>query len=96
METGLIAFHAQGDIMVIKKTANKDTMQAHAIVFGFDRATDEKSLRLFLECFTDKKLLDALLPRLHDDEINATVDFLTGIMHKHLSEKEYHSLFLAD
>jgi hypothetical protein len=96
METALIAFHAQGDIMVIKKTANKDTRQAHAIVFGFDRATDEKSLRLFLECFTDKKLLDALLPRLHDDEINATVDFLTGIMHKHLSEKEYHSLFLAD
>jgi hypothetical protein len=83
-------------LMVINKTAKKGTRQAHAIVFGFDRATDEKSLRLFLQCFTDKTVLDALLPRLHDDEIHATVDFLTGIMHKHLSEKEYHGLFLAD
>jgi hypothetical protein len=97
METGLIVSRAHGDsIMVIKKTAKKGIMQAHTIVFGFDRATDEKSLRLFLQCFTDKTLLDALLPRLHDDEIHATVDFLTGIMHKHLSEKEYHGLFLAD
>jgi len=24
------------------------------------------------------------------------VDFLTGVMHKHLSENEYHALFLAD
>ena len=78
-----------------RKTAQKETA-AHFIVFGFDRATDEKSLRLFLQRFTDSGVLDALLPRLQDDDIQATVDFLTGIMHKHLSEKEYHSLFLAE
>jgi hypothetical protein len=90
METGLIVSRAHGDsIMVIKKTAKKGITKAHTIVFGFDRATDEKSLRFFLQCF-------ALLPRLHDDDIHATVDFLTRIMHKHLSEKEYHSLFLAE
>lgn len=82
--------------MVIKKTANKDTMLAHSIVFGFDRATDEQSLQLFLQRFTDKKVLGVLLPRLQDDDIFTTVDFLTGIMHKHLSEKEYHALFLAE
>ncbi len=67
-----------------------------AIVFGFDRATDEQSLRLFLQRFTDKELLDVLLPRLQNNEISATVDSLTGIMRKHLSEKEYHRLFLAE
>jgi len=79
-----------------RKTGSKENMQAHSIVFGFDRATDEQSLRLFLQCFTNKDLLQALLPRLEEDDIFATVDFLTGIMRKHLSEKEYHSLFLAE
>ena len=81
--------------MATQKTGKKE-MEAYSIVFGFDRKTDERSLRLFLQRFTDKYLLDALLPRLQDDDIAATVDFLTGIMRKHLSEKEYHSLFLAE
>jgi hypothetical protein len=70
--------------------------QPHDIVFGFDRKTDEESLQLFLHYFADKKLLEVLLPRLQDKDILATVDFLTTIMKKHLSEKEYHSLFLAE
>ena len=82
--------------MGIRKAGNKEKVQAHSIVFGFDRTTDEKSLQLFLQRFTDNNLLQVILPRLDDDEIIATVDLLTGIMHKHLSEKEYHSLFLAE
>jgi hypothetical protein len=82
--------------MVIKKSDKKENLQVHSIAFGFDRATDEKSLRSFLHHFTDKNLLNTLLPRLQDEDIHATVDFLTRIMHKHLSEKEYHSLFLTE
>lgn len=82
--------------MGTRKKGNKENIQAHSIAFGFDRETDEQSLKLFLQCFTDKNLLQALVPRLHDDEICATVDFLTGIMQKHLSEKEYHRLFMAE
>ena len=74
----------------------KQHTQAHAIAFGFDRATDERSFGLFLERFVDKKLMETLLPRMQDEDILATVDFLTGIMRKHLSEKEYHRLFLAE
>ena len=70
--------------------------KAEEISFGFDRATDEKSLALFLECFVDRQLLDTLLPRLSDDEILEIVDSLSRIMHKHLSEKEYHRLFLSE
>ena len=70
--------------------------QAQAIAFGFDRTTDEQSLIIFLRRIADIKLLETLLPRMGDEEISATVDFLTGIMHKHLSEKEYHALFLQD
>ena len=74
----------------------KQNTQAHSIAFGFDRATDELSFGLFLQRFGDKKLMETLVPRLQDEDILATVDFLTGIMRKHLSEKEYHSLFLAE
>ena len=74
----------------------KKDMKPYTIAFGFDRKTDERSLGLFLKCFADKKFLQTLLPRMQDKDITDTVDFLTGIMRKHLSEKEYHRLFLAE
>lgn len=77
------------------KTRENENMPPHSIAFGFDRMTDERSLMFFLQQFTEKKLLQSLLPRLEDDEIIAMVDFLTMIMQKHLSEREYHRLFLA-
>jgi hypothetical protein len=79
-----------------EKNNSKDTTSAEAISFGFDRSTDERSLALFLSCFADQKLLDTLLPRLEDNEILQVVDFITGLMHKHLNEKEYHRLFLSE
>ena len=75
---------------------DKKKTQAYSIAFGFDRASDERSFELFLQQFVNKKLMKTLLPRLLDEDILATVDFLTGIMQKHLTEKEYHSLFLAE
>jgi hypothetical protein len=78
-----------------KQDGNKKAL-TQSIVFGFDRAMDEHSLLLFLRQFTDKKVLDVLLPRLQDQDIIATVDFLTTIMQKHFSEHEYHSLFLSE
>ena len=69
---------------------------SEAISFGFDRSTDERSLALFLSCFADQQLLDTLLPRLADQEILQVVDFITELMQKHLSEEEYHKLFLSE
>jgi len=79
-----------------KITKSSKSADPHAIVFGFDRETDEQSLQMFLQRFTDDKVMGVLLPRLQDEDILTTVDFLTAIMQKHLSEKEYHSLFLAE
>lgn len=79
-----------------KKNAPEKSGQPHSIVFGFDRNTDEQSLQLFLQRFTDKELMEVLLPRLRDEEILATVDFLSRMMYNHLSEEEYHRLFLAE
>ena len=97
MEAAVEPSRADGEHMNNRKKMDaQKSAPSHSIVFGFDRATDEKSLRLFLQRFTDKKVLNVLLPRLQDEDILVTVDFLTGIMQKHLTEKEYHRLFLAE
>jgi len=69
---------------------------AHDIVFGLNRTEDERSLASFLKLFSKEQLATVLIPRMSDAEIQQTVELLTGIMRNHLSEKEYHSLFLGD
>jgi len=69
---------------------------AHDILFGLNRTEDERSLAAFLRHFSKKQLTSVLVPRMSDAEIQQTVELLTGIMRNHLSEKEYHSLFLGD
>jgi hypothetical protein len=70
--------------------------EVHEICFGLDRATDENSLRVFIEKFANPVLLEQLMPRLSDSEIHTTVDSLTALLRRHLSRKEYHQLFLRD
>ena len=64
--------------------------------FGLNRETDERSLVAYLQLFAAPKLLETLIPRLSDADIDATVDFLTRLMKKHLQEEEYHALFLNE
>jgi hypothetical protein len=66
------------------------------ICFGLNRATDEQSLAAFIQKFADPNVLQAMIPRMDDTEISATLDFLSQLMHKHLTKKEYHGLFLKD
>ena len=73
-----------------------DDAPYNAICFGLNRATDEQSLRLFIKQFANDRFLNTLIPRLGDEEISSIVDFFTGLMHKHLSKKEYHRLFLGE
>lgn len=66
------------------------------VAFGLSREVDEASFMVFLQKFSDDRLLYALRGRLSDEEIQHTVDWLTTLMKRHLSEEEYHSLFLKD
>ena len=68
----------------------------NSICFGLNRETDEQSLRLFIKQFGNDKLLDILIPRLGDGDITSFVDLFTKLLHKHLSEKEYHRFFLGE
>ncbi len=67
-----------------------------SICFGLDRATDERSLGDFLRIFSSEPLLATLIPRLSDQEIGELVDSLSVLLRAHLSEQEYHRLFLGE
>ena len=69
---------------------------AETILFGWDRPTDERSWQAFVRRFSRRELLTTLAPRLTDQEIVALIDQLSGLMKQHLSEKEYHRLFLTN
>ena len=63
------------------------------MVFGFNRETDERSLKLFMQRIAGRDLLEELIPRLSSKEIDSVVALFTGLMKSHLSKKEYHRLY---
>ncbi len=64
--------------------------------FGFDRKTDESTLIWYLQKFSDDTHMALIRERLSDQDLAALFDFLTGLLHKYLSEGEYHEVFLKD
>lgn len=66
------------------------------MVFGLNHATDVESLITFLTHFGHGRLTTALVPRMRSQEIHQVVDLLTQIMKNHLSDEEYHALFLGE
>jgi hypothetical protein len=64
--------------------------------FGADRKTDESTVWYFLQKFSDDALMETLLPRLADLELSDIFSLLSKLVKKHLSEAEYHRLFLKD
>ena len=75
--------------------ADDEKIDAHQILFGLNREEDERSLTDFLKLFSEHRLTSVLIPRMTDVEIDQTVETLTAILRNHLSEKEYHALFLG-
>ena len=64
--------------------------------FGLDRETDEKSLMVYLQKFSDDDFLKTLIPRLSDDEIKEISEFIFRFLKTHLKKEEYHRLFLKE
>ena len=82
--------------MTSEKYEVENSEHSNSMVFGFDRATDEQSIAVFLQKMTSPDLLAALVPRLEDQEIETVVQLFTGLMKKHLRGKEFHRLFLGE
>ncbi len=64
--------------------------------FGLDRPTDEHALIYYLQKFSDDELIHTLVKRMSDQELLALFDHLGELLKRHLTEDEYHRLFLKD
>jgi len=62
--------------------------------FGFDRATDEATVKVYLQKFSHDALLEAIVPRLSEVELEEMFDHLSRLLANHLSRQEYEELFL--
>ncbi|MCF8106837.1 MAG: hypothetical protein K9K64_15250 [Desulfohalobiaceae bacterium] len=64
--------------------------------FGLDRETDEKTMIYYLQKFSDDALIKTLVKRLTQAELEEVFNLLFRLMKTHLSEPEYHRLFLKE
>jgi hypothetical protein len=64
--------------------------------FGFNRETDEHTIIYYLQKFSDDALMQTLVKRLTDQDLNDIFSLLTRLLKTHLVEKEYHRLFLKE
>jgi hypothetical protein len=86
---------AQGANMVKHSHRFVETYQ-EMIGFGLNREMDENAVIYYLQKFSDDAVMTVLRNRLEDSELTLLFDLLSGLLRKHLSESEYHQLFLKE
>lgn len=66
------------------------------ICFGLSQELDTSSCALYLQLLGRKPFAETFAARLSSQEIELLVDTIGSLMRRHLSEQEYHRLFLCD
>ncbi len=64
--------------------------------FGFNRETDENTVIYYLQKFSDDDLMQELKKKMTDEELTDIFNLITRLLKKHLTEPQYHSLFLKE
>ena len=64
--------------------------------FGLDRETDELTVLYYLQKISDDTLGRVLVQRMTNAELAAVFEQASALLRRHLSEPEYHRLFLKD
>ena len=64
--------------------------------YGLDRQTNEDTLEVYLQKFSDDDLMKTILKRMSDNDLDEVFDVVSKMLKKHLSEAEYHQLFLKE
>ena len=72
------------------------TIKVDQMCFGLTEELDRKSFACFLQLAGNEQFAETLSQRVTSEEILRFVDSFTELLRQHLSEPEYHSLFLQD
>ncbi len=64
--------------------------------YGADRETDENTIIYYLQKFSDDRFIKMLTKRMTDEELQELFNFINRLLKRHITEDEYHRLFLKD
>ena len=64
--------------------------------YGLDRQSNEDTVQLYLQKFSDDQLMKIILKRMTDDDLAEIFDITSKMMKKYLTDTEYHQLFLKE
>jgi hypothetical protein len=64
--------------------------------YGYDRKTNESTVAYYMQKFSDDELIKLVAGRMSDIEMDSLFNLVSGLLTRHLSEEEYHRLFLKD
>lgn len=64
--------------------------------FGLDRASDEDTVAYYMQKFSDDKVIRAMVTRMDEAELDEIFTLITRLLKNHLSDDEYHRLFLKE
>ncbi len=64
--------------------------------FGWDRKTDEETVKFYIQKFAEDSFMDLLIEQLSDEELEEIYSTINKLIRNHLSETEYHRHFLKD
>lgn len=64
--------------------------------YGLDRKTDEDTVRVYLQKFSDDRLMETILKRMTDEDLDELFEVVGKALRNYLTEPEYHRLFLKD
>lgn len=64
--------------------------------YGLDRQTDEDTVQVYLQKFSDDHLMKTILKRMSDDDLTEIFEITSKMLKKYLTEPEYHLLFLKE
>ena len=71
-----------------------DPLKPEQMCFGLERDLDIRSFSCFLQLIGSREFAETLAHRMPSEEMDDFLSNFTRILKKHLSEKEYHTLFL--
>ncbi|MBA4417535.1 MAG: cytoplasmic protein [Syntrophus sp. (in: bacteria)] len=64
--------------------------------YGLDRESNENTVHLYLQKFSDDRLMKTILKRMTDDDLNEVFEIISKMLKTYLTEPEYHQLFLKE
>lgn len=82
--------------MSISQINNFMKPDASKICFGLSEELDQQSLSTFLQLCGRVEFADEISTRLSSEETTELIDHIMKLLRNHLSENEYHRIFLGD